>query len=79
MGVVMESQPANRQPLLSELEPQFRHEIQTGLPSPSTALVQSFCTHCHKYIAASDNPALLAKVEQIHQCDVPVRSYPPAA
>ena len=75
----MESQPANRQPLSSELGTQFKHEIEPGPHGYPMGLVQSFCTYCEKYIAASTNPKLLAIAEQIHQCDMPVRSYPPAA
>ena len=66
----MESQRHNLESL-PDANPQFTHELQRNPSGSANVLVTSYCTVCHKYIAASSNPGLLAAVERLHMCDLP--------
>lgn len=62
-------------------EPRFVHEtvFKSYSQGSSSEIVMSFCTKCHRYVAASHNPELLAAVEGQHRCFVPAKDTPPRA
>jgi hypothetical protein len=56
---------------LPDDDPQFMHENKRNPSGSADVLVTSYCTICHKYVAASSDPVLLAAVERLHICDLP--------
>jgi hypothetical protein len=61
-------------------EPRFVHEsVFKSYSTDGPEIVMSFCTKCHRYIAASHNAELLEAVEANHRCFVPATDVPPKA